>query len=156
MCLKVITIFTILFSFVGNAQTNYRSQPSTFNPYIPQQPIDAMMQVARYQQQQQYYLQQLHKKKKAFNNYWDKIEKINWRYRNSFSSPYSSFLKGGWYRYDNDGSNFLLLQMNENFYLFKNVPFRLWKGLNNATSKGQYYNYYIRGRYLIATNTLEY
>jgi hypothetical protein len=114
-----------------------------------------MMQGARYKQQQ-YYRQQLYKKKKEFNNYWRKIEKINWSYRDSFSSPYSSFLKGGLYRYHNDGSNFLLLQMNENLYLFKNVPSRLWKGLKNAASKGQYYNYYIRGRYLIATNTLEY
>lgn len=114
-----------------------------------------MMEVARYQQQQ-YYRQQLYEKQKAFNDYWDKIEKVNWSYRDSFSSPYSSFLKGGWYRYYSEDNNFLLLQMNENFYLFKNVPSKLWNGLSNATSKGEYYNYYIRGRYLIASNTLEY
>lgn len=147
MYLRVITIFIFLSSFIGQSQT--------FNPYVPQRPIREMYEVARYQQQQ-YYLQQLYEKKKAFNDYWGKIEKINWSYRDSFSSPYSSFLIGGWYRYDNDDSNFLLLQMNENFYLFKNVPQRLWKGLLNASSKGEYYNYYIRGRYLIATNTLEY
>jgi len=147
MYLKGITIFILLTTFSVKSQT--------FNPYVPQRPIEAMLEVAIYQQQQ-YYLQQLNQKRKAFNDYWNEIEKVNWGYRDSFSSPYSSFLKGGWYRYDNDGSNFLLLQMNENFYLFKNVPSRLWKGLLNAPSKGEYYNYYIRGRYLIATNTLEY
>lgn len=143
-----LTSTVILFSFIGNAQVTYRSSDRlSFNPYVSNQPLEAMMEVARYQQQQ-YYRQQLYKKQKAFNDYWDKIEKVNWSYRDSFSSPYSSFLKGGWYRYYSEDNNFLLLQMNENFYLFKNVPSKLWNGLSNATSKGEYYNYYIRERFL--------
>ena len=147
MYLKVITIFILLSSFIGQSQT--------FSPYVSEVPVRAMYEVARYKQQQ-YYQQQLYNKRIAFNNYWKEIEKINWSYKDSFSSPYSSFLKAGWYRYYSEESNFLLLQMNENFYLFKNVPYKLWKGLLNASSKGEYYNYYIRGRYLIATNTLQY
>ena len=155
MPLKIfITFLYLLTVFSVKSQVNYKSNSRiNFSPYVQTVPVDAMRQVANYQQQQ-FYLQQLQAKRKAFVDFWMKIEKINWKKEDSFTSQYSSFLKGGLLRYNSDSNNYLMLQMNENLYLYKNVPSRLWNGLLNSSSKGKYYNNYIRGRYLILSTTL--
>ena len=89
-----------------------------------------------------------------------RVEKINravrdinmtyWGYTDYFEEAYSSFIEGGSYYSDRNDlgvSTYLVLNMNGNQYIFKNIPYNIWKGLKEASSKGEFYNYYIRGSY---------
>jgi hypothetical protein len=82
------------------------------------------------------------------------VEDINmtsWGYTDSFEESYSSFINGAsfWTKRFGLGpaSSYLVLEMNHKEYIFKNVPLKIWKNLKSSESKGEFYNYYIKGYY---------
>lgn len=64
----------------------------------------------------------------------------------------SSFIESAEYFSCNGAVGFLLLGMNNEEYLFQNVPYELWNKFKAAHSKGIFYNDYIRGKYRVKLN----
>ena len=90
-------------------------------------------------------------KVKRFNRAVEDINMTSWGYTDSFEEFNSSFINGGSFftnRYElGMASSYLVLEMNRKQYIFKNVPYNIWTGLKASESKGEFYNYYIRGHY---------
>ncbi|SDX54981.1 KTSC domain-containing protein [Lutibacter oricola] len=86
-----------------------------------------------------------------FNRAVSDINMSSWGYTDYFEEEYSSFIEEGSYYSNKTGlggaSTYLVLNFQGNQYIFKNVPYKVWKGLKEASSKGEFYNIYIRGRY---------
>ena len=65
-----------------------------------------------------------------------------------FNSPQSSIVSGACF-YSCDGkSGFLIVRLGYNKYVYCNVPTSLFNAFNYASSKGTFYNYSIKNRYL--------
>ncbi|MEJ6616670.1 MAG: KTSC domain-containing protein [Crocinitomicaceae bacterium] len=47
----------------------------------------------------------------------------------------------------NSQTETLIIEMNNKDYSFKGVPYEVWEGFKNASSKVSYYHQNIRGRY---------
>lgn len=99
---------------------------------------------------------------KKINRAVSDIKRTSWGYTDYFKEAYSSFIESGSYfsnrtesylgsieysTFDPPPSTYLVLNMNGNQYIYKNVPYNIWEGLKNASSKGGFYNYYIKGNY---------
>lgn len=134
----------MIISFVFIISFNIQSQitDSRFNQEMPTKTTSVKRKSLNY------YLKPA--KVKNFTNVWLKIDAKEWEYVDILGVTSSSFIQAGKYYFSSDIS-FMVLRMNGNYYLYKNVPFNVWTSFKNSYSLGTYYNQHIRGNYLILT-----
>ena len=59
----------------------------------------------------------------------------------------SSFIRSATFCESAETSGYLILDLNGREYVYESVPETVWDGFKHASSKGQYYNAELRGRY---------
>ena len=66
----------------------------------------------------------------------------------SLDTSSSSFIKSAVY-FPTGEVGFLILGMQNKEYIFSMVPLRIWEGFKDANSKGQYFNQFLKGRFIL-------
>jgi hypothetical protein len=77
------------------------------------------------------------------------VKASTFKTKESVDTSKSSWIRGVTF-YSCDGvKGFLILKTDSREYIHQNVPIEVWRGLKNADSFGNYYNNYIRGKYIL-------
>ena len=75
------------------------------------------------------------------------IASAHYRFADKCNTSSSSWIQSAAYGSCDGKYGFFLLEAKGKWYIFSNVPISIWKGFKAASSKGTYYNHYIRGKY---------
>jgi hypothetical protein len=80
------------------------------------------------------------------------VESASFSISESVNTSKSSFINDADFYSCNGHDGFLILQFNENDYIFEGVPMAVWEGFKDAESFGEFYDRNIRGRYRYHSN----
>ncbi len=78
-----------------------------------------------------------------------RIKQSNFQIKDAVITSKSSWIRGASY-YSCDGqTGYFVILTDQNNFLFQNMPITIWEGFKDTNSFGEYYNAYIRDRYLM-------
>ena len=87
-----------------------------------------------------------------FSSYTDAVYRVKnaqFSYTDNVNTSRSSFVTSANY-YSCDGKiGYLIIGLKYREYIHKDVPFSVWIAFKQASSFGQFYNRYIKGRYIL-------
>lgn len=81
------------------------------------------------------------------------IENANFNYEEEVNTNRSSWIKSAKYYSCDNRTGFLILETENKNYIYQNVPFNIWKGFENATSYGRFYNEFIKYKFPLNIRT---
>ena len=89
---------------------------------------------------------------KSYNQATTLVKSAKFKIKETANTSKSSWVKSATY-YSCDGqTGYLIIMLKSKEYIHANLPYSIWKGIKNASSKGKYYDNNIRYKYRLKVN----
>lgn len=83
----------------------------------------------------------------SYNQAMNIVRHTHFRIHETCNTSTSSWIRGAEY-YSCDGqTGYFLFKTDKKWYIHSGVPISVWKGFEDASSRGSYYDHHIRYRY---------